>query len=483
MFVCFLFTLYNPPLTLIFTVLSTLSITKITIVSVSLFVVFLTYLFFLVYKKQRYNGSNIDKNSPLMTVLDINPVKASDLITINLESNQEVTSDIAASATIESITEETSDLTTSTTIESITEESSDLATSTTIESITEESSDLTTSTTIESITEETSNFITTTSLSVGSELNDSLYATSFLSNSYQEPSFFTEMNERQVMELNRDLEPFGFAYYPKEDYFYSNMNCWQRSCGYCRLYDEACATLSMIIDCEPIYFDYDGRKWLIELWKGQYGLNTGCEIGVYNTSEQEPIIDLPGVFNGYFFNCAKDEDHLLIKFTLKKHGKILVTRSEKHWWLTAFKLGEFSHPKNLIMNCEITLKDQAMLNAFLMGLGRAGYDRGEYSVNGLTVRLTFDEPKTEQPATRTPIIEFIMQTNNKNNCEAYQYATRKFDNPIDKIESIKSDAPKLYRKIINVGNSSSLFDNYKTIKKFTDLKIMEHNTETMHMNE
>lgn len=312
---------------------------------------------------------------------------------------------------------------------------------------------------------------------------ETLSVTSLVTQSYQEPSFFTEMDERQVKELNQDLEPFGFAYYPKEDYFYSNMNCWQRSCGYCRLYDEACATLSMIIDCEPIYFDYDGRKWLIELWKGQYGLNTGCEIGVYNTRAKEPIIDLPGIFNGYFFECANDEDHLFIKFTLKKQGEILVTRSEKHWWLTAFKLGEFSHPKNLVMNCEITLKDQAMLNAFLSGLGRAGYDRGEYKVYGLTVQIVFDKPKTEQPVTRTPIIEYIMQTNNKNNCEAYQYATRKFDNPMDKIESIKADSPKLYRKIMNVGNSSALFDHYKQIKKLTDLKIMEQNEDDSHMNE
>ena len=400
MLICFLLPLYNIAKALTFTQFFTITTTQKMILLESLFVVFLTYLIFLIKSKRILLTSFNDKNSLLKTDFNDTPDNIMDFITIkNLETN------------------------------------------------TFESMDL----------------ITTSNHPTYSDTLESLSATSLVSQSYQEPSFFTDMNERQVLELNRDLEPFGFAYYPQEDYFYSNMNCWQRSCGYCRLYDEACATLSMIIDCEPIYFDYDGKKWLIELWKGQYGLNTGCEIGVYNTREQEPIIDLPGVFNGYFFECANDEDHLFIKFTLKKHGKILVTRSEKHWWLTAFKLGEFSHPRNLIMNCEITLKDQAMLNSFLFGLGRAGYDRGDYKVNGLTVQIEFDKPKTDQPITRTPIIEYIMQTNNKNNCEAYQYATRKFDNPIDKIESIKADSPRLYRRIINVGNSSSLFDNYKQI--------------------
>ena len=35
------------------------------------------------------------------------------------------------------------------------------------------------------------------------------------------------------------------------DIFYSLNDCWQRDFGYCRLYDEACAPLAMIIDCEP----------------------------------------------------------------------------------------------------------------------------------------------------------------------------------------------------------------------------------------
>ena len=41
----------------------------------------------------------------------------------------------------------------------------------------------------------------------------------------------------------------------------------------------------MVFDALPIYFDYRGRTWLIELWKGQYGINTGAELGIYHADK------------------------------------------------------------------------------------------------------------------------------------------------------------------------------------------------------
>lgn len=56
----------------------------------------------------------------------------------------------------------------------------------------------------------------------------------------------------------------GFDYDPKQDIFYSIMDPWQRKMGYCRLYDEACAPMGMIVDCEPVHFNYKGKRWMIE---------------------------------------------------------------------------------------------------------------------------------------------------------------------------------------------------------------------------
>ena len=73
----------------------------------------------------------------------------------------------------------------------------------------------------------------------------------------------------------------GFVYDPNQDIILSRMDPLQRNFGYAFGYDAAALGMSANLDCEPIFFDYDGKHWMIELWKGQYGLETGCEVGVY----------------------------------------------------------------------------------------------------------------------------------------------------------------------------------------------------------
>ncbi|MCR3923562.1 MAG: DUF4474 domain-containing protein, partial [Firmicutes bacterium] len=133
---------------------------------------------------------------------------------------------------------------------------------------------------------------------------------------------------------DKTLEKVGFLYDPKQDIFISRMDAWQRNYGYFRLYDEMLAPLNMIVDCEPIYFHYNDKRWLIQLWKGQYALTLGCEIGIYYTDQ--PDIHIPNLFSGPFFQCAEDEDLLQMAYTLYKNEEILFTRADHHWWLTGF---------------------------------------------------------------------------------------------------------------------------------------------------
>lgn len=266
-------------------------------------------------------------------------------------------------------------------------------------------------------------------------------------------------------ELNNDLAPWGFGYYEAQDLFYSRRNGWQRNCGYCQLYDEGSATLSMIIDCEPIYFEYAGKNWLIEFWKGQYGMTTGCEIGIYNTTD--PIRYNKLGYVSTFYDCAEDKDQIYMSFTLRKANSILLQRSEPHWWLTCFKLAEYSYPSELLMSSEITLKDSTMKDAFVEGMIKAGYTTSDLTIRGNSVAFTFDKPKNRQPLTRTPIIEFIMQTNNFRNCLAYNMATKYIaDNTLDRLFFVKEQAPKLYRKIMDIGRYSDIF---KHCDKITDI--------------
>lgn len=256
----------------------------------------------------------------------------------------------------------------------------------------------------------------------------------------------TQDKVKQINQLNEDLAATGFAYNGKKDYFYSLRNCWQRSAGYCSLYDQGSPFFNMIMDCEPITFEYDGKRWLIELWKGQYGITTGAEIGIYYTDQ--PDIESEK-FTGTFYHAIPDERQMRMSFTLRKNGAVLLSRSALHWWLTAFKLGEFSETNELTMTAKITFPTRAMLRAFIEALRGVGYTQEEYSVRFRTVTILFQSPHTPQPITQEGLQEDVVQGLNKNNCALFHAATASYPDTADKLEYIKSFAPELYEFMLN----------------------------------
>lgn len=270
----------------------------------------------------------------------------------------------------------------------------------------------------------------------------------------------------RIAELNSEIKPFGFAYEPYQDIFYSLMNPWQRELGYCRLYDEASAALSMIIDCEPITFEYNGRKWLIEFWKGQYGMNTGGEVGIYYTTG--PSLNIPGFFNGTFYHCPKDEDCINMSFTFRKKGNLLFTRSGYHWWLTGFKLGEYSKPSELSMDITLDLYDRRMAYTFVNALVKAGYKEEEYSVAGNRVMVHYEKPHSPQPVTRTAFTDFIMLRNNESFCDAYKRLTADYTDTIDKLEVVRKESPGMYNHLLSLGKPKATYEAFKNINEHLD---------------
>lgn len=271
-------------------------------------------------------------------------------------------------------------------------------------------------------------------------------------------------DSERMTELNDTIEPFGFAYEPYQDIFYSIMYPWQREMGYCWLYDEACALLSMIIDCEPITFEYNGRRWLIEFWKGQYGMNTGGEVGIYYTTGFD--LNIPGVFNGTFYYCVKDEDRINMYFALRKNGNVIMTRSGHHWWLTGFKLGEFSDPSELSMEIILDLYDYEMAIAFATALQKVGYQEEEYVIQGNRVMVKFDKPHTDQPITRSAVLDHIMQKNNEALCDSYRVLTQGYSNTLDKLDVVSKKDPEIYTNILSLGKPKDSFKAFDTIRNY-----------------
>ena len=224
----------------------------------------------------------------------------------------------------------------------------------------------------------------------------------------------------------------GFAYDSAQDIFFAKRNPPQRQFGYRRAFDEAAAAMNMIIDCEPFIFPYDGRTWLLELWKGMYGLSGGGEIGIYVTDKPanpQHIINQSDPFSGYIFAAPHDDELLPMQMQLFHDGNVLFNRSAVHWWTTGFRVGAFTPPDSLAMEAHITFPTLTMLSAFVRSAETLGYFPPYLTIHQLTAQIVYHKPKAPQPLSRTPSTDAVRLMLNHGLCEAYQAAMSggKFD--------------------------------------------------------
>lgn len=268
----------------------------------------------------------------------------------------------------------------------------------------------------------------------------------------------------QLKEIERMLAETGYAFDPQQNIFYSIISPWQKQFGYCRLYDESAVAFNMIFDCEPIYFNFEGKKWLIELWKGQYGITTGAEVGIYNTAKED--LDVPGTFKGTFYYAPEASDFLDVRFTLFKNQKKLFSRSDKHWWLTGFILGEYSDPSELVMACAITLKNAEMRDAFLEGLTGIGYTRDELRINYNTVIINYSKPHSRQPLSQRGLIAAIAKMQTKFYVKYYDKITNNSENLYDVLTVARERTPKLYKMILKTGKEENRYKLHERIEDY-----------------
>lgn len=200
--------------------------------------------------------------------------------------------------------------------------------------------------------------------------------------------------EEKLELLNEITAPFGFSYELCHDVFTSRTDAWQKEFGYSGLYDKNAVHFNMVFDCEPVYFDHNGRTWLIEFWKGQYGINIGSEIGIYQAEDIIP----PAERKNVLFHAVPEKDMVSFSVRLFNGTSLLYSLSRrKHWWLAGFSMGCYSVPELLKMEITISFGNRQMMHAFLGGMKKIGYRPGEISICGNSVSFDFDRPKTRQP--------------------------------------------------------------------------------------
>lgn len=225
------------------------------------------------------------------------------------------------------------------------------------------------------------------------------------------------------------ISPLGYCYDRCQDIISSRNDAWQRDFGYMTLFDNTASHFNMVFDYLPVYFDYAGRTWLIELWKGQYGINTGAEAGIYYAGDIIP----PEKRDHTHFTAVSDKDMLSLAFCLTKNGSLIASVSKCTWWLTAFSMGMYSRPQDLYLNASVCFKNCEMLRAFLNALMDTGIPKEYIHVCGLRVHLQFGGLSERIFPLRTRISRCMAQCFNRIFCRIYLFITRFFTLTIDRL--------------------------------------------------
>ncbi len=175
----------------------------------------------------------------------------------------------------------------------------------------------------------------------------------------------------------------SYQYSYIDDYYYTNdKDAWQYNFGFGKIYDIASPFILLEYDYIRVFFTYEDKDWVLQMWKGQYGLIFyGGEVGIYN----RPHVD-DGLSEWTFFNCPAEEDWLGMEMTLW-HEQLdgswvreFTREYDKYWWCTGFKNGHLRNVEpadELRLTGRITFKDEEMARIVSEGLLACGFKKSD----------------------------------------------------------------------------------------------------------
>lgn len=187
----------------------------------------------------------------------------------------------------------------------------------------------------------------------------------------------TESNFLKDLLESRQILSYQYSYV--DDYYYTNdKEAWQYNFGFGKIYDIASPYILLEYDYIRVFFTYAGKDWMLQMWKGQYGMVFyGGEIGIYNRPHDDD-----GINEWTFFNCPAEEDWLNMEMTLW-HQEIdgtwtreFTREYDKYWWCTGFKNGHLRQEEpadELRLEGRITFLDEEMTHLVADGLRECGF--------------------------------------------------------------------------------------------------------------
>lgn len=238
--------------------------------------------------------------------------------------------------------------------------------------------------------------------------------------------------------LNSLVEPFGYLYMPEWDVFSSRIDAWQKEFGFGKIYDQVAPYFNMVYEKLPIYFDYNGKTWLIEVWKGQYGINSGCEVGVYHADNLIDSEDRARTI----FHAASGYEMPVLSTELWRKGHCVAALRKRHWWLTTFEVGVFSQPSQLSLDVTIQFPNLDMKNAFCKALREQGIDYLDVVPHDTAVFFHFRGHTPKAP------FKGLTQRMNRMNCRLFRFVTRRCCTSCDRILYLYFYLPFVCRRLL-----------------------------------
>ncbi len=190
----------------------------------------------------------------------------------------------------------------------------------------------------------------------------------------------------------------GYMLAPREGLVYNIKDPFQKLFGFNEVYEFLQPVAFVFADTIRCKFTYEGRDWLLQLWKGAYAfcICTGGEIGLYNK---------PTSRNVEHYDCAREEDWIGMEMTIYNEGEKLFTRPfDEYWWITGYKFdyldGFLNTPRtDCTMEARLQLEDAEMASLVAAELDAIGFTCVDelnglqtpdcYAIEGDTIRLVW----------------------------------------------------------------------------------------------
>lgn len=176
----------------------------------------------------------------------------------------------------------------------------------------------------------------------------------------------------------------GFNFSLSEMMVYATLNAWMRDFGFCLFYDIAAGSMPLLWNytTRRFKFEYDGLEWMIQMWKGNYLITNGGEVGVYNRTPEK---------FGSYYDTATDEQLMEMSLQIYHGDKLLVNQEpQMHWWINGFQMSDRLYiPESLTMKSSIVMPDEEMLKAFCESIDNHYKKDVTYMVDGLKVNLVW----------------------------------------------------------------------------------------------